>query len=186
MGRRHVAPGHARSSCTGTGVLSLESGEMTLLLMGEGNRGNSSLTRLQAPVEGEAGDSGRMVAYGGLGAPANSLPKLSVDPHQPRHGRRRTPSKRPSRDARGDPPRWYAATSSPCVDINDDKDRLAPYLTYENGKDRKVLEEVSEMGQPLVYLRPSQRRRAHRRCQSSPGRQARHVDRDRSQATSAQ
>ncbi len=127
-----------------TGVLSLETGQMTLLLMGEGNRGNSSLTQLQAPIEGEPG-FGRMVAYGGLGA-ANSLPKLSVYRINLDTG-----AGSAIETARSDT-RGYLLDSRgeviARVDINDDKDRWRLY-TYENGKDRKILEEVSEMGRPL-------------------------------------
>ena len=127
-----------------TGVLSLESGKMTLLLMGEGNRGNSSLTGLQAPIEGEPG-FGRMVAYGGL-ATANSLPKLSVYRINLDTGAG-TAIETAKSDTRG-----YLLDERgdviARVDINDDKDRWRLF-TYENGKDRKVLEEVSERGQPL-------------------------------------
>ena len=59
-----------------TGVLSLDTGKMTLLLMDEGTRANASLTRLLAPIEGDPG-FGRMIAWGGLGT-MNNTPKLSV------------------------------------------------------------------------------------------------------------
>ena len=59
-----------------TGVLSLDTGKMTLMLMDEGTRGNSALTRLQSPIEGEPG-FGRMVAWGGLAA-MGSTPRLAV------------------------------------------------------------------------------------------------------------
>src|SRR5688572_7806668 len=59
-----------------TGVLSLATGSSTLLMQDSGNRGNSSLTNLQVPIEGDPG-FGRMVAWGGL-ATMNAMPKLSV------------------------------------------------------------------------------------------------------------
>ncbi|HEX6396901.1 MAG TPA: S9 family peptidase [Steroidobacteraceae bacterium] len=128
-----------------TGVLSVETGQMTLLLMDEGNRGNSSLTRLLAPIEGEPG-FGRMVAYGGL-AVANSLPKLSVYRINLDTGAGSAieTAKADTRDYLLDERGAVIAR----VDINDDKDRWRLY-TYENGKDRKILEQVSEMGRPLT------------------------------------
>jgi len=127
-----------------TGTLAIDTGKMTLLLMDEGNRGNSSLTRLQAPIEGEPG-MGRMVAWGGLNT-MNNLPKLSVYRVNLDTGTgvaietAKADTRGYLLDERGD----VLAR----VDINDDKNRWRLF-TYENGKDRMVLEEVSEMGQPL-------------------------------------
>ena len=59
-----------------TGVLSLDTGAMTLLLVTEGTMGNSALTNLRVPIEGDPG-FGRMVAWGGLGT-MNNTPKLAV------------------------------------------------------------------------------------------------------------
>ena len=59
-----------------TGVLSIDTGKMTLLLTNESNRGQSAITSLLAPVEGDPG-FGRMIAWGGLGT-MNNMPKLSV------------------------------------------------------------------------------------------------------------
>jgi len=127
-----------------TGTLAIDSGKMTLLMMDEGNRGNSSLTRLQAPIEGEPG-FGRMVAYGGLNT-LNNVPKLSVYRVNLDTGVG-TAIETAKADTRG-----YLLDERGAVlarvDINDDKNRWRLF-TYEDGKDRMVLEEVSEMGQPL-------------------------------------
>ena len=128
-----------------TGTLAVDTGKMTLLLMDEGNRGNSSLTRLQAPIEGEPG-MGRMVAWGGLNT-MNNLPKLSVYRVNLDTGTgvaietAKADTRGYLLDERGD----VLAR----VDINDDKNRWRLF-TYENGKERMILEEVSEMGQPLA------------------------------------
>ena len=127
-----------------TGTLSIDTGKMTLLMMDEGNRGNSSLTRLQAPIEGEPG-FGRMVAWGGLNT-MNNLPKLSVYKVNLDTGVG-SAIETAKADTRG-----YLLDERGSVlarvDINDDKDRWRLF-TYEDGKDRMILEEVSEMGQPL-------------------------------------
>ena len=60
-----------------TGVLSLDTGKMTLLLTRrEAIAANSAMTRLLSPIEGDPG-FGRMIAWGGLGT-MNNMPKLSV------------------------------------------------------------------------------------------------------------
>ena len=56
-------------------------------------RGNSSMTRLLAPIEGDPG-FGRMVAWGGLGTMNSTAEAVRVS-RQPRHRRRHRPSKRP-------------------------------------------------------------------------------------------
>ncbi len=128
-----------------TGVLSLDTGAMTLLLVTEGTMGNSALTRLLAPVEGDPG-FGRMIAWGGLGT-LNNSPKLSVYRVNLDSGKGRaveTANVLTSGfllDERG-------ATIAR-VDINDDTNRWRLF-SYENGKDRMILEQVSEMGQPLA------------------------------------
>ena len=127
-----------------TGTLSLDAGKMTLLLMDEGTRGNSSITRLQSPVEGDPG-FGRMVAWGGLAA-MSSTPKLAVYRVNldTGHGTAVETAKAYTRgyllDERGE--------TMARVDINDDKNRWRLF-SYENGKPRMILEQVSEMGQPL-------------------------------------
>jgi dipeptidyl aminopeptidase/acylaminoacyl peptidase len=127
-----------------TGVFSLETGKMELMLMDEDTRGNSSLARLTAPIEGDPG-FGRMMAWTGLST-MNNTPRLVVfrvnldtgvgTPVEVANGYTRAFLL----DERG-------ATIAR-VDINDNKDRWRLY-NYENGKDTKVLEQVSEMGQPL-------------------------------------
>ena len=127
-----------------TGVLSLDTGKMTLLLVTEGTQGNSSLTRLLSPIEGDPG-FGRMVAWGGLGTMNNS-PKLSVYRVNLDTGIGSAVETAKS-DTRGYLLDERGATIAR-VDINDDKNRWRLF-TYEDGKERMVLEQVSEMGQPL-------------------------------------
>jgi dipeptidyl aminopeptidase/acylaminoacyl peptidase len=128
-----------------TGVLSLDTGEMRLLLLTEGTMANSSLTNLQAPIEGDPG-FGRMVAWGGLGT-LNSLPKLSVYRVNLDTGNGR------AIDTGNPQTRGFLVDERGSiiarVDINDDRNRWRLF-TYENGKDRMILEQVSEMGQPLA------------------------------------
>jgi dipeptidyl aminopeptidase/acylaminoacyl peptidase len=128
-----------------TGVLSLETGEMRLLLLTEGTMGNSALTHLQVPIEGDPG-FGRMVAWGGLAA-FNNLPKLSVyrvnlDTGAGRALETGNPQTRGFLlDERG------ALVAR--VDSNDERNRWRLF-SYENGKERMILEQVSEMGLPLA------------------------------------
>lgn len=125
-----------------TGVLSLDTGETTLLLMREGTRGNSSITRLLSPIEGDPG-FGRMVAWGGA---VNSILKLTVYRVNldTGHG---TAVETATGDARGYLLDERGATIVR-VDINDDKNRWRLF-NYEDGKPRLILEQVSEMGLPL-------------------------------------
>ena len=127
-----------------TGVLSLDTGKMTLLLMDESNRGQSAITRLLAPIEGDPG-FGRMIAWGGLGT-MNNTPKLSVYRVNLDSGAG-TAIETAKADTRGFLLDERGATIAR-VDINDDKNRWRLY-SYENGKDRLILEQVSEMGMPL-------------------------------------
>jgi dienelactone hydrolase len=127
-----------------TGVLSLDSGASTLLMQDSGNRGNVALTNLQAPVDGDPG-FGRMIAWGGLGT-MNNMPKLAVYRVNLESGSASAievgsiQSRGFLLDEKGAPVAR--------VDINDDKNRWRLF-TYENGKDRMILEKVSEMGTPL-------------------------------------
>jgi dipeptidyl aminopeptidase/acylaminoacyl peptidase len=127
-----------------TGVLSLDTGAMTLLLVTEGTMGNSALTNLSAPIEGDPG-FGRMVAWGGLGT-LNNSPKLAVYRVNLDTGKG-TAVDSANVQTRGFLLDERGATIAR-VDINDDKNRWRLY-NYENGKDRMILEQVSEMGQPL-------------------------------------
>jgi dienelactone hydrolase len=127
-----------------TGVLSLDTGKMTLLLMEEGTRGNSSITRLMAPIEGDPG-FGRMVAWGGLAA-ASSIPKLTVYRINLDTGSG-TAVETAKGDTRGYLLDEKGATMAR-VDIHEDKNRWRLF-NYEDGKPRLILEQVSEMGQPL-------------------------------------
>jgi len=128
-----------------TGVLSLDTGETQLLLLTEGTMGNSALTNLQAPIEGEPG-FGRMVAWSGLGT-LNNSPKLTVYRVNLDTGNGR------AIDSGNSQTRGFLLDERGAilarVDINDDRNRWRLF-TYENGKDRMILEQVSEMGQPLA------------------------------------
>jgi dienelactone hydrolase len=127
-----------------TGVLSLDTGKSTLLMQDSGNRGNSSLTNLQVPIEGDPG-FGRMIAWGGLGT-MNSMPKLSVYRVNLDNGNA-TAVENGNIKSRGFLLDEKGATVAR-VDIDDDRNRWRLF-NYENGKDRMILEQVSEMGQPL-------------------------------------
>jgi dipeptidyl aminopeptidase/acylaminoacyl peptidase len=127
-----------------TGVLSLDTGEMRLLLLTEGTMGNSALTNLLAPIEGDPG-FGRMIAWGGLGT-LNNMPKLTVYRVNLETGNGRAV------DSGNIQTRGFLLDERGAiiarVDINDDRNRWRLF-TYENGKERMILEQVSEMGQPL-------------------------------------
>ncbi|MEO8018361.1 MAG: S9 family peptidase [Pseudomonadota bacterium] len=128
-----------------TGVLSLSTGASTLLMQDSGNRGNTALTNLLAPVEGDPG-FGRMIAWGGLGT-MNNTPKLAVYRVNLDTGKTSTVEVGETQ-TRGFMLDEKGATVAR-VDINDDKNRWRLF-TYENGKDRMILENVSEMGMPLA------------------------------------
>jgi dipeptidyl aminopeptidase/acylaminoacyl peptidase len=127
-----------------TGVLALDTGASTLLMQDAGTRGNSSLTDLQAPIEGDPG-YGRMIAWGGLGSMSTqaqlSVYRVNLDTGKAsaiENGNYKT---------RGFLLDEKGATIAR-VDIHDEKNRWRLF-TYENGKDRMILEQVSEMGLPL-------------------------------------
>ena len=127
-----------------TGVFSLESGKMELMMMDEGTRGNSQIARLMSPIEGDPG-FGRMTAWTGIST-YNNLPKLAVFRVNLDTGVG-TAAEVANASTRGFLLDERGATIAR-VDINDNKDRWRLY-NYENGKDTKILEQVSEMGQPL-------------------------------------
>jgi dipeptidyl aminopeptidase/acylaminoacyl peptidase len=128
-----------------TGVHSLATGKSTLLMEDSGTRGNSALTNLQAPIDGDPG-FGRMIAWGGLGV-MNAVPKLSVWRVNLDNGNA-TAVENGSMKTRGFLLDEKGKTIAR-VDIDDDKNRWRLF-NYEDGKDRMVLEQVSEMGQPLL------------------------------------
>jgi dipeptidyl aminopeptidase/acylaminoacyl peptidase len=127
-----------------TGVLSLDTGASTLLMQDSGTRGNTALTNLQAPIEGDPG-YGRMVAWGGMGT-LNSVPQLSVYRVNLDTGNA-SAVETGNFKTRGFMLDERGATIAR-VDIDDDKNRWRLF-SYENGKDRMILEQVSEMGLPL-------------------------------------
>jgi len=127
-----------------TGVLSLETGTSILLMEGSRTRGNYALTNLQVPIEGDPG-FGRMIAWGGA-ITLNNVAKLSVYRVNLETGKG-SAEEVGAMQTRGFMLDEKGATVAR-VDINDDKNRWRLY-TYEGGKDRMVLEKVSEMGVPL-------------------------------------
>jgi dienelactone hydrolase len=127
-----------------TGVMSLETGKSTLLMQDAGNRGNMALTDLQAPIEGDPG-FGRMVAWGGFGT-MNTVPKLSAYRVNLDTGNV-SAVETGNFKTRGFLLDETGATMAR-VDIDDEKNRWRLY-DYENGKERMILEQVSEMGMPL-------------------------------------
>ena len=127
-----------------TGVLSLETGTSTLLLMTDTTRGNTSITRLLAPIEGDPG-FGRMIVWGGTNT-ANDTARLTVYRVNLDNG-----SGTPVETANGQTRSFLLderAAIVARVDIHEDKNRWRLF-SYEDGKERKILEQVSEMGMPL-------------------------------------
>ena len=127
-----------------TGVFSLDTNKMELLLMDEGTRANSSMSRLLSPIVGDPG-FGRMIAFGG--SVVNNQPKLAVFRVNLDTG------VGTAVDVGGLYTRGFLLDERGAtiarVDINDDKDRWRLF-TYEDGKERMILEQVSEMGMPLA------------------------------------
>ena len=117
-----------------------------------------------------------MIAWGGLGT-MNSMPKLTVYRVNLDNGAG-VAVDTANAQTRGFLLDERGATIAR-VDINEDKNRWRLY-SYEDGKDRMILEQVSEMGMPLHDVRAAGRW-AHRRHRSARRRQTRHVARDRSQ-----
>ncbi|MEJ0085710.1 MAG: S9 family peptidase [Pseudomonadota bacterium] len=127
-----------------TGVFTLETRTAVQLLRSAEFRTNLSLTGLYAPIEGDAGFV-RMIAVGGA-ATMNAVPRLAVYRVNLANGvgspfaDGNAQTRGFMLDERGD----VVAR----VDINDNSNRWQLY-TYEGGKDRMILEDVSEMGMPL-------------------------------------
>jgi dipeptidyl aminopeptidase/acylaminoacyl peptidase len=130
-----------------TGVLSLDSGRMTVMMDGSEHKGNLSLTNIQTPIEGDPGFA-RMIAWGGI-AVMNALPSLAVWRVNLETGKANPVANGDLRtrgfllDERGN----VAAR----VDINENNDRWKLY-SYVDGKPRVVLEDVSEGGRPLAMF----------------------------------
>jgi acetyl esterase/lipase len=127
-----------------TGVLSLETGTSTLLMQDSNTRGNFALTNLQVPIEADPG-FGRMIAWGGA-ITMNNMAKLSVYRVNLDTGKG-SAVEVGAMQTRGFMLDEKGATIAR-VDINEDKNRWRLF-TYENDKDRMVLEKISEMGLPL-------------------------------------
>ncbi len=127
-----------------TGMFALESGSTVLLMNEAEHRPNISLSNLQVPIEGDAG-FGRMVAWGGL-AVLNSVPHLTLYRVNLDSGKA-APLEAGNARTRGyllDERGQVAAR----VDINERSDKWRLFV-YENGRDRLLLEQVSDMGMPL-------------------------------------
>lgn len=134
----------ARVEVIRTGVFSLETQKMELMLMDDATRANSSMSRLMSPIEGDPG-FGRMIAFGGT--VVNNQPKLAVYRVNLDSG------VGAAVEVGGLSTRGFLldehGKTIARVDINDNKDRWRLF-TYEDGKDRMILEQVSEMGLPLA------------------------------------
>jgi pimeloyl-ACP methyl ester carboxylesterase len=122
-------------------VFSLDTGQITQLMQSAEFRWNTSLTSLQAPVLGDPG-FGRMLAYGAT----SSNPRLSIYRVNLDTGTTSTVHSG-NIETRGyllDEKGAVAAR----VEINDFNNRWKLY-SYDGGKEHLVLEDQSEMGQPL-------------------------------------
>lgn len=127
-----------------TSVLSLANGAVTVLMDGPEFRRVGGLTNLHVPIEGDPG-FGRMIGLGGM-ASLNSAPRLAVFRVNLDNGSS-DPVVAGSSATRGymlDERGELVAR----VDINDRSNHWQLYV-YENGKERVVLEDVTEMGMPL-------------------------------------
>jgi acetyl esterase/lipase len=131
-------------------VYSLEIRESALLMGANEFLGNSSLTGLIAPITDDPG-YGRMLAFGrssGVDAPR---PKLAVYRVHLDKG------SAVAQTVGGPQTRGFLLNERGSViarvDINDDRDRWRLFV-YDDGKDRLLLEDVSEMGMPLRLYSP--------------------------------
>lgn len=131
------------------GAYSLATKATTILMDSKDFRASPGITDLHAPIEGDPG-FGRMIAWGGITSFQSgrrlSVYRVNLD----------TGGATPVEvgnvqttgfgvDERGNP---YAR-----IDINEHSNRWQLYV-YDNGKDRMLLEDVSEMGQPIsIYGR---------------------------------
>lgn len=130
-----------------TGVLSLDTSKSTLLMQDPEHKANFSLTNLWVPIEGDPG-FGRMIAWGGL-ATFNDLPGLAVWRVSLDTGRA-SPVADGNAKTRGFMLDERGAVVAR-VDINERNDRWKLF-TYEKGKPKLVLEDVSEGGRPLMMF----------------------------------
>ena len=126
------------------GVFSLDTGKITQPMQTAEFRFNGSLTNLLAPIEGDPG-FGRMIAVGG-NSTMNATPRVSVYRVNLDDG---TSSSIHSGNALT---RGYLLDEKGAVaarvDINDFNNRWKLF-SYEDGTERMILEDVSEMGMPL-------------------------------------
>jgi dipeptidyl aminopeptidase/acylaminoacyl peptidase len=127
-----------------TGVVSLDSGRTTILMQDPEHKGSFSLTNLQVPIEGDPG-YGRMIAWGGV-ASMSAVPKLAVWRVNLDTGKAN-----PVGDGNGQTRGFMLDERGEVVarvDINENNDRWKLW-TYEQGRGRVILEDVSEGGRPL-------------------------------------
>jgi dipeptidyl aminopeptidase/acylaminoacyl peptidase len=126
------------------GLVSLDTGKVTQPMQAAEFRFNGSLANLQAPIEGDPG-FGRMIAVGGASG-MGATPRISVYRVNLDDG---TSSSVYSGNVQT---RGYLLDEkgnvAARVDINDFNNRWKLF-TYEDGKDRMILEQESEMGMPL-------------------------------------
>jgi len=123
------------------GVFSLDTGQVTQLMQSAEFRYNRSLSNLQAPIVGDPG-FGRMLAWGATSSdPRLSIYRVNLDTGTTstvHSGNIETSGY--LLDERG----AVAAR----VEINDFNNRWKLY-SYDDGKERMILEDETEMGQPL-------------------------------------
>jgi len=127
-----------------TGVLAIDSGASTLLMQHKEFSFSVALANLQAPIEGDPG-FGRMIAWspgvdtnGSLGVYRVNLDNGSASPM--------TTGNVETRDYLLDESGAVIAR----VEINDYTNRWRLFV-FEDGKERLILEDVSEMGRPLSF-----------------------------------
>jgi dipeptidyl aminopeptidase/acylaminoacyl peptidase len=127
-----------------TAVVSLATNKGTVLMSDPEHRGNFSLTALIAPIEGDPGYA-RMIAWGGVST-MNSMPGLAVWRVNLDTGKA-TPIFDGSMQTRGF---LVDQRGRPIarVDVDEAKDRWK-LIVYDGEKNRVLLDEQSESGQPL-------------------------------------
>lgn len=127
-----------------TGMFGLEGGTTVQLMNEAEHRPNVSLSDLRVPVEGDPG-FGRMIAWGGL-AVMNTVPHLTVYRVNLDTGKA-VPLEAGNALTRGYLLDERGAVAAR-VDINERSDKWRLFV-YDGGKERLLIEQVSDMGMPL-------------------------------------
>jgi len=127
-----------------TGVFSLDTKAVTQLMQNQEFRANSVLANLQAPIEGDE-NFGRMIVYGGAGG-GNMVPRRAVYRVNLENGKA-TATEVGNADTRNFLLDEKGAVVAR-IDVDDRSNRWRLF-DYRKGKDRMILEQVTEMGIPL-------------------------------------